>query len=243
MMLFRYFLAILATFIANVLLILFYPLYLLGFKKISLILFSTYFKAVLFVVGVKVKIEGKENIKKGENYLVASNHQSIFDIPVVGSVLPIDIKMFAKKELKTNFLISIPMILYGYVFVDRSNKRQALIAIKEGVKVLQNFSFLIFPEGTRSKDGKVGTFKSGGLSMAKKAGVRILPVGVKETRHIMKKGDWKIYKGTVFVKIFPPVEFPKNADRKEVAKQLEDTIKTFVENNEEENDDKTSKSK
>jgi 1-acyl-sn-glycerol-3-phosphate acyltransferase len=238
-MLLKYFFSLLATLIANILLILFYPLYFLGFKKISLLMFSTYFKTVLFIVGVKVKIEGKENIKKGENYLVASNHQSIFDIPVVGSVLPIDIKMFAKKELKTNFFISIPMILYGYVFVDRSNKRQALKAIKEGVKVLKNFSFLIFPEGTRSKNGKINTFKSGGLSMAKKAGVKILPVGVKETRHIMKKGDWKIHKGTVFVKIFPPINFPENIDRKEVAKQLEDTIKTFVENNVEENYDKT----
>ena len=84
MMLLKYFFSLLATLIANILLILFYPLYFLGFKKISLLMFSTYFKTVLFIVGVKVKIEGKENIKKGLEVLddktAERNNEEIKDI-------------------------------------------------------------------------------------------------------------------------------------------------------------------
>jgi len=153
-MLLKYFFSLLATLIANILLILFYPLYFLGFKKISLLMFSTYFKTVLFIVGVKVKIEGKENIKKGENYLVASNHQSIFDIPVVGSVLPIDIKMFAKKELK--FCIKYVAEKFADDFELLGQDTKALIEMTE--KEWPSIKYREALELIKEKDGMVVEF-------------------------------------------------------------------------------------
>jgi 1-acyl-sn-glycerol-3-phosphate acyltransferase len=206
-----------------------YPVYILSGKKVGKYLVRNLFVVILKICGVKVEREGLENVDKNERYLVVSNHQSVFDIPVIGAALPLNLRIFAKKELSRIPVFGQLMVLYDFVFVNRSNAREAVKDLKRAADKMKHYSFLVFPEGTRTKDGTVGKFKTGAISLAFDSREKILPVALVGVDKIMKPGKLIVNKGTVYIKIFEPVSIQEGESRKDIAEKLQKIISEYVE--------------
>jgi 1-acyl-sn-glycerol-3-phosphate acyltransferase len=198
-----------------------YPIYVLTDKKIGKYLVRNLFVVVLKICGVKVEVEGLEFVDENEKYLVVSNHQSVFDIPVISANLPLNLRIFAKKELSRIPFFGQMMLLYDFSFVDRKNKRQAVKDLKKAVRLMKFYSYLVFPEGTRTKDGSVGKFKSGAFAMAFETGEKILPIAITGVDRIMKPGQLIVNPGTVKMKVLKPISIETGESRKEIANRLQ----------------------
>jgi 1-acyl-sn-glycerol-3-phosphate acyltransferase len=158
--------------------------------------------------GIVIETTGREHLVPGETYVVMSNHQSHYDIPVIFQALAIPVRMVAKTELFRLPVFGQAMLDSGFVELDRSNRRRAMESLKLAGKRIRedHLSIWIAPEGTRSIDGTLGEFKTGGFHLAREAGVRILPVTLNGTLRVHRSGDSKVHRGeTVHVTIHPPI--------------------------------------
>ena len=163
-------------------------------------------KALLSVTGVKLEVRGLEHLKEDEAYVFFANHQSQFDIPVLAVALPHQIRWLAKESLFRIPFFGWALRAIGYIPVDRKNPRkgyESLLAAAEKIKA--GFSVVIFPEGTRSPDGRLLPFKTGGFVVAIKSGRPAVAVAICGTRAVMPKGKLYVRPGLVRVKIFPPI--------------------------------------
>lgn len=156
------------------------------------------------IIGIELNIEGKENIPE-EPCLFVANHQSCLDIPVLLYAIGKPIGFIAKKELE-----SVP-ILRGWmrdvrsVFMDRSNIRESIKSINEGIENLKaGYSMGIFPEGTRSRSSKVGEFKKGSLKLATKSEVPIVPITIDGTYKALEETG-KVKRSKVDIVINKPI--------------------------------------
>ena len=164
-------------------------------------------KCILIVSGIKVNIKGFSNIDPSHSYIYMCNHQSNFDIPVLLGCLPVQFRWLAKAELFKIPIFGRAMRGAGYVPIDRFNRQSAFNSIAEVSQKMKNgVSVMIFPEGTRSKDGKIGSFKKGGFVMAVDSRVPIIPLVIRGTRSIMEKGNLRINPGDVSMQIGQPIE-------------------------------------
>jgi 1-acyl-sn-glycerol-3-phosphate acyltransferase len=124
-----------------------------------------------------------------------SNHQSFFDVFVLLSGIPTEFKFVLKKELMKIFPLGIAMRKVGQISIDRHSSKNAADSLnRAAAKMKAGISVLIFPEGTRSPDGRLGAFKKGGFHLALKSGCEIVPVAVKDTCRIAPKGSHRINK-------------------------------------------------
>jgi 1-acyl-sn-glycerol-3-phosphate acyltransferase len=179
--------------------------------------------------GVTLQISGRHHVDKQSNYVVMSNHQSHYDIPVMFQALGIRIRMIAKTELFRIPVMGRAMLDSGFIELDRSNRRRALESMKVAKqRILEDrLSVWIAPEGTRSKDGKLGEFKTGGFYLAVDAGVPILPVTIDGSIDVLRAGDTEVHRGrTVHVHIHQPIAASDyNRSRlKELMSQVRDSI-------------------
>ncbi|SKC85446.1 lysophospholipid acyltransferase family protein [Maledivibacter halophilus] len=177
--------------------------------------------------GSKVKVIGEENVPKDRPVLFVSNHQSYLDIPILLGYIDKPKAFIAKKELSNIPLFSTWMKSLQCVFIDRSDIRQSLRAIKKGIELLKKgYSFVIFPEGTRSKDGNLMEFKPGSLKMAIKAKVPIVPVTIKGANKIMPRGKIVIIPTDVEIIISKPIFIDDGIakDSKGLTEQVWNTI-------------------
>lgn len=143
--------------------------------------------------GSKVTVEGTENVPEDRAFVIVANHQGYFDIPVMLGYFPKGAAYIAKDGVRKIPILGKFNELYGTVFIERGNPRAALKAIQQGAeRVKQGYSLVIFPEGTRSPDGRVHPFKPGALKLALKSGAPIVPVTLVNTRNIMAKGKLRI---------------------------------------------------
>ena len=164
-------------------------------------------KSILFVSGIKVDIEGLTKIDPSKSYIYMSNHRSNFDIPVLLGCLPIQFRWLAKAELFKIPIFGRAMSGAGYVKIDRFNRESAFKSIDEvAAKMRNGISVMIFPEGTRSEDGNIKSFKKGGFVMAVDSGAPVVPVILRGTRSIMSKGSWRIKPGNVILSIEKPID-------------------------------------
>ncbi|WP_456369811.1 lysophospholipid acyltransferase family protein [Thermodesulfatator atlanticus] len=158
------------------------------------------------IAGVRLEVRGLEHIRPEENYIFAANHQSQFDIPVIGTILPHKISWLAKKSLFKIPFFGWGLLAAGCVPIDRENPRKGLESLMLAVgKTKEGFSVLIFPEGTRSPDGRLQPFKVGGFILAIKSGLPVVPIAICGTREVLPKGKLLLKPGLVRVKIFPPI--------------------------------------
>ena len=163
-------------------------------------------RGILFVSRIKVTVNGLANIDPSQSYVYMSNHQSNFDIPVLLAYLPVQFRWLAKAELFKIPIFGRAMRGAGYVKIDRFNQKAAFESINEAAGKMKNgVSVMIFPEGTRSLDGNIRSFKKGGFIMAVDAGVPIVPVVIKGTWPIMDKSSLKINTGEVSLNIETPI--------------------------------------
>ncbi|MBN1613672.1 MAG: 1-acyl-sn-glycerol-3-phosphate acyltransferase [Deltaproteobacteria bacterium] len=162
---------------------------------------------MLIVTGVRTEIRGREKIEAGRSYIIISNHQSLFDIPALVTRLGIQFRWVIKKEL-----LKVP--LFGYalwasknIFIDRSDRGQAVESIREGLKRLPpGVSVMVFAEGTRSPDGAIRPFKKGGFVIAIDNGLPILPVTVNGSRRVLPKGSMAYSSGSIEVVVGDPID-------------------------------------
>ena len=177
--------------------------------------------------GVTVKVVGVEKLEKNRPYIFAANHQSQFDIFVVQGYLDMDIRFLAKKELFDIPIFGPAMRKSGYIAVDRSHGRQAIRSLEEAArKIAEGTSVVIFPEGTRSPDGNLLPFKAGGMLLALKAGVPIVPVAISGTHEILPKGKLFPRSGKVTISVGDPIETKDYTlkQKGELARRLQENV-------------------
>ena len=163
-------------------------------------------RGILYVSRIRVKVNGLNQIDPTQSYVYMSNHQSNFDIPVLLAHLPVQFRWLAKAELFKIPLFGRAMQGAGYVKIDRFNQESAFQSIKEAAaKMKDGVSVMIFPEGTRSRDGRIRPFKKGGFIMAVDAGVPIVPIVLQGTWSIMEKSSLQINTGDVVLNIEKPI--------------------------------------
>ncbi len=160
-----------------------------------------------------VEVSGKENIKKGESYVIVANHQSQYDIFLLYGWVGVDFKWIMKKELRNAPFIGYASAKVGHIFLDRSSPRAAVKSIKESKKQLVNgTSVVIFPEGTRSRDGRLREFKKGAFNIARQLELPILPVTIVGTNKIMGSGFINVMPGSTKLIIHKPIDVMKYKD-------------------------------
>ena len=145
-------------------------------------------KIILKTSFIKFKVIGEENIKPDKHYFFAANHESEFDIPLVFASIKLQMVAVSKIELKNIPFLGWAMRAAGHIFVDRRNHARALESMnKAKMSMARNpRSVIIFPEGTRSKNGEVLPFKKGGLVLAINLDMEVVPVGIKGTRLLLE---------------------------------------------------------
>ncbi|MFZ6052383.1 lysophospholipid acyltransferase family protein [Halocola ammonii] len=174
----------------------------IGFKFVS----DMWSAVIMAVVGIRLKVFGKENVPKTGGKIFVANHESHFDIPVLFASIPEPVYFIAKKELKKVPFMGWYMALLGMIFIDRSNREKAMKSMKKAGKLIKDGrSVISFPEGTRSKDGVIKMFKRGSFIIAKESNVPIVPIAVSGTWEVLAPGKSKIRPGKVKVKIGHPI--------------------------------------
>lgn len=154
-------------------------------------------RMALWLAGVRLEIQGRDRVPRGQPVVFMANHQSNCDPPALLPILPTVVVM-VKKEFFRVPLIGRGMVARGFIRVDRSNREQAFEAVDKGVEALRaGKSFLVYPEGTRSPDGRLQKFKKGVFVMALKAGAPIVPISVSGSSKIMPKGKFVMRPGRV----------------------------------------------
>lgn len=158
--------------------------------------------------GIRLDVKGREHIVPGEAYVVMSNHQSHYDIPVLFEALDLPLRMVAKTEIFRIPFMAGAMRAAGFVEVDRKNRASAIQTLATAHERLAGpVSIWIAPEGTRSKTGRMGPFKKGGFHLARRSGMRILPVSIHGTRDALPAGGITVTRGAqVHVTIGEPLD-------------------------------------
>jgi len=162
---------------------------------------------ILWAAGVRVRVEGAENIELEEPQIFASNHVSWFDVWALAAMIPKRNRFVAKKELEKIPLFGRAWKTAGHISVDRGDRASAIKSLQEAGERLHrdNISVVIFPEGTRSRTGKLGEFKKGAFMLALHTGVDIVPVAVLGTRKIMPADSWRIRRGEIILRFGEPI--------------------------------------
>ncbi len=164
---------------------------------------------ILKICGIQVDVEGLERIDSKRSYVLMSNHLSNFDIWVILGTLPATVRFVAKKELLKVPIFGQALALSNHIVIDRSNPDEAIARINSRVAAHADESFcvLFFAEGTRSADGKILPFKKGGVSLAIRTGLPIIPVSISGTRKFLPKRTFIIRpRGRVKIVLAPEIE-------------------------------------
>ena len=162
---------------------------------------------IMIALGARVHIDGKENIPpKGESVIYSPNHNSMIDIPFFYCSLGRFPSMMAKKELFKVPLLHGLLISLKCIRIDRKSARSIVDSVRQGCQwVDEGHSLVVFPEGTRSKTGEVGTFKNGAFKIAERTKCRVVPVVIKNDRLLVESAH-RLGFINVYIKFLPPIE-------------------------------------
>ncbi|MFQ6616139.1 MAG: lysophospholipid acyltransferase family protein [Fidelibacterota bacterium] len=165
--------------------------------------------------GVVTRVRGLENLDPKRHYFFACNHESAFDIPLALGGLPYHAVPVAKKELKKIPVMGWAMSRAKHIFVDRRDYRKAMETLEEARESLRKYprSVLIFPEGTRSRDGEIHPFKKGGLGLAIDLDMPVVPVAICGTARVLPPRSLMIRKGKVELRVGSPIDTEPWRDR------------------------------
>ena len=160
----------------------------------------------LGLAGIRIQTEGLEFLALGQNYLFLANHQSYCDPPALIARVPRNVRLVLKKELRRIPLLGAIMSLGGFIFIDRRQGAKALKQMLAGAhQIRQGHSFLIYPEGTRTRTGRLGHFKKGPFALAIESGVPIVPVTVSGSFAIMPPIQLRLKPGTIRLTFHRPI--------------------------------------
>ena len=186
-------------------------------------------RSLCFLSLVRVKVQGIENIDPKASYIFVANHQSIYDIPLVYGWLNNNFKWIMKKELRRLPVIGKTCELMGHIFIDRSHPmraKQSLEAAKKNLKQGESSIFL-FPEGTRTRNGKIQRFKRGAFTIARDLHLPIVPVTIIGAYDALPKGLNYITPGTIQMIIHSPIDTTHLND--ENLNEMVDKVKNTIE--------------
>lgn len=183
-------------------------------------------RRLLKLAGSTIEVSGLENIPEG-SCVFAANHQGYADIPLLLTQLDRPHPLIAKKELTKLPLIRDWMAELNCLFIDRENPRQAMDCLKQAGELLhQDYSIIIFPEGTRSKGGEIKEFKGGTIRLATRAKVPIVPVCIEGTYNMLEASGYRITPAKLQMHVLPAIE-TADLSREEI-KGLEERLRTII---------------
>ena len=179
----------------------------------------------VLLVGVNIEVRGREHLSGGRNYIFMSNHASNLDPPVLIPVIPGRCSVLVKKELFRVPVLGTGMRLARLVPVDRGDQEAAIESVRAAIKVVQQgLHMVIYPEGTRTSDGRPLPFKKGPFHLAMDSGVPVIPVTILGTYESWPKTRFALRPGTVTVIFHPPIDPHAYSDREVLMRDVRDTI-------------------
>jgi 1-acyl-sn-glycerol-3-phosphate acyltransferase len=161
---------------------------------------------ILKTCGVNVEVEGEENLEPDRTFVLASNHQSLFDTPILFAYLPISFRILYKKSLNRIPFLGWHLFLSGHIGVERESPTKARESLDDASgRIRLGTSVVVFPEGTRSYDGVMRGFKKGSFRLAIRAGAPVVPVTIAGSHLVMVRGKVTVHPRTVRLVIGRPV--------------------------------------
>jgi len=188
---------------------------------------------ILATTGVSVEVTGLDRLPRDRTFIFVSNHQSIYDIPVIFATLPYQLRIIAKESLGSFPFLGWHLRRNGHLLVDRRNPDRAGILRRWRALVGEGLSLVIFPEGTRSADGRVGRFKAGSFLLAVEAQLPVVPLSIDGTRHVMRKGRLMTSPGHARLVVHEPIDTAGLAvsDARQLAERVRDVVARDVPGN------------
>lgn len=184
----------------------------------------------LHLTGTRLTVKGREKIERGKPYIVMSNHQSLLDVLALIGRIPLQIRWIVKRELRKIPVFGYALERMGHIYIDRGDHENAYRGLDVAAERIRGgTSVIIFPEGTRSRDGRLMRFKKGGAFLAIKSGVSILPVTVNGGHFALPKGTMALMPGKMEIIVGDPIDPTKYGD--EGLEELMDDVKSAIEKN------------
>jgi 1-acyl-sn-glycerol-3-phosphate acyltransferase len=176
---------------------------------------QTWARFVLWISDVELHAWGFQSISASQPFIVVSNHQSFFDIFSMLARLPFQFRFFAKDSLFRTPFLGWHLKRAGHLPIDRSNARAAYLSFQRATERIKGgMCVLIFPEGSRSTTGAIGSFKKGSLRLALTSGVPVLPIAIYGSVQVLPKGSFLIFPGRIDMLAGEPV-FPTEENLKD----------------------------
>ena len=171
-------------------------------------------RLILKLAGVRVLVIDADRADWSKPCVVVANHQSWFDVFALAAYLPASVKFVAKQELAKIPVFGRAWSNCGHISIDRGDRTRAIRSIDRAVERARSEAIAVtmFPEGTRSPDGRLYSFKKGAFVLALKAGVPVVPVGISGSREIMPKGSFRVRGGEIRVRVGEPILVAQHAD-------------------------------
>lgn len=186
-------------------------------------------RSALALAGVRVTVEGTGQLPAGP-VIFMSNHQSNFDILSMLATMPRQIHWIAKKELFEIPVFGPSMRRGGYIPLDRGDGRKALKSMDHAAAMIHDGrSVVMFPEGTRSPDGRLLPFKRGGFILARKAEVPVVPVTINGSGRINPANRIRLYPGSIRIVLHPPVVPPPELRKSDAEAWLLEQVRSRIE--------------
>ena len=172
-----------------------------------------------------MRVSGLEHLDRSQSYVVAANHQSIYDIPIIFTTLPLQLRIVAKESLGRIPFLGWHLQRTGHLLVDRKNPGAGIL--KRMAHLVRGArSVIVFPEGTRSEDGTVGRFKGGIFLLAIDSSLPVLPISIARSRFVMSKGQLMVRPGDVDVTVHPPLS--TNDVTRERAREFAEEVRRII---------------
>jgi 1-acyl-sn-glycerol-3-phosphate acyltransferase len=186
----------------------------------------TWSRLILATTGVRVAVSGLDRLTPGGSYVFVSNHQSIYDIPIVFSSLPYQLRIISKEAVGRFPFLGWHLRQTGHLLVNRRRGDRKAVFSWLARLTSHALSLIVFPEGTRSRDGRVARFKGGSFLLALEAAIPIVPVSIIGSRHVMLKGRLAAYPGDVRLVVHEPIQTQglAGSDSKALAERVRQII-------------------
>ena len=176
---------------------------------------------------VRAKAKGRENISKGKSYVFVANHQGAYDIFSIYGYLGHQFRWMMKKPLERIPLVGYSCKVSGHIFVDNSSPSAVRETMQTAEKRLAGgMSVVVFPEGSRTLDGRMHAFRRGAFALAVEFGLPVVPITIDGAYRVMRRTAWLPRPGRIILTIHKPIEAPENG-RHELAELMEKSHKAI----------------